>query len=229
MVENNRQEEKHRITGNMRDRDHNCYKTVIIGNQEWMAENMRATRDRNGNPIELSKKESIDTPYRYFPHDSKIQRHGYLYNWEAAMKVCPQGWHLPTDEDWEQLEKYVGSQKKYVCDKYNNKTNIAKALADTIGWYGTNNYYERSFKRSFTFGTIGDYLKANNATGFSARSVPQESMVDYYTASFWSATDERNDNRVIARVLRYNIATLWSVPMPKDDKASVRCIRDNCQ
>lgn len=113
------------------DIDGNDYSTVMIGTQCWMAQNMRASHDRNGNDIPLGNKLSYTVPYLYL-NVSGVTACGYLYNWAAATRVCPKGWHLPTNADWTQLTDYVSSQPQYCCGGRENY--IAKALADSTGW-----------------------------------------------------------------------------------------------
>jgi OOP family OmpA-OmpF porin len=75
-------------------RDGKTYKTVKIGTQTWMAENL-AFKTGTG-------------CVAYDNLESNIKIYGYLYNWETAKKVCPSGWHLSTREDWSKLTSYLG-------------------------------------------------------------------------------------------------------------------------
>lgn len=85
-------------TGTFTDtRDGKVYKTVKIGEQDWMAENL-AYKPTSGN---------------YWAFDDEadnIAVYGYLYDWETAKKVCPTGWHLPSDAEWTELTDYLGGE-----------------------------------------------------------------------------------------------------------------------
>ena len=83
--------------GTLRDpRDGKTYKTVKIGSQVWMAEN-------------LAYKPSSGNYWAYDNNSSNVAKYGYLYDWQTARNVCPTGWHLPSDAEWTQLENFVGS------------------------------------------------------------------------------------------------------------------------
>lgn len=89
-------------TGTFTDsRDGKTYKTVTIGTQTWMAENL-AYKAKSG-------------CYAYgWDSDNKkanAAKYGYLYEWKAAKKACPPGWHLPTKDEWEILIGYLGGEK----------------------------------------------------------------------------------------------------------------------
>ena len=110
--------------GHVIDADGNAYPTVKIGDQEWMAENLRVTHYRNGDPIPKVTDNSVwgglTTGARcYYNQDSVLNNpvYGPLYNWHACVdvrKLCPTGWHLPTAAifsgtgDWNKLETYLG-------------------------------------------------------------------------------------------------------------------------
>ena len=97
-------------------RDGNVYKTVTIGNQVWMAENLRYLPS-----VVDPCTQSIITPY-YYVYDyygtsvseakntSSYTTYGVLYNWPAACSSCPSGWHLPSDAEWTELIEYLGGE-----------------------------------------------------------------------------------------------------------------------
>lgn len=97
-------------------------KTVKIGNQEWMAENLNASTFRNGYSIseaksitEWSNAENESKPtYCYYDNDSANgEKYGKLYNWNAvndARGLAPEGWHVASNDEWETLIIYLGGE-----------------------------------------------------------------------------------------------------------------------
>jgi len=119
------------------DFDGNTYKTVTIGNQTWMAENLKTTHYPDGTEIpevtECEDWQSLGTnseAFCFYENNSQNQYGGY-YTYEAAVKACPKGWHLPTKDEWDELEIYL----------YNNGFNGAEgtALKATSGWKDNGN------------------------------------------------------------------------------------------
>jgi uncharacterized protein (TIGR02145 family) len=109
------------ITGNVSDNDGNVYKTVGIGSQTWMAENLKTTTYNDGTLIpNVSTDQSWTalTSAGYCIYENNVANkavYGNLYNWytinstgNGNKNVCPAGWHVPTDADWATLTSYVG-------------------------------------------------------------------------------------------------------------------------
>ena len=113
-------------------RDGNTYRTVIIGEQEWMAENLRYLPSVNS-----SQTGSEIEPYLYVygyngtdinaaKESANYQTYGVLYNWHAATAACPDGWRLPFEYDWTDLFYYI--------DYEQDQNTIAQTLKSTSGW-----------------------------------------------------------------------------------------------
>lgn len=151
--------------GRMNDIEDNDYKTITIGSQTWMAENLRTTKYNDGTPIpevnDNTAWSNLSTGAQCISKsaDNAEAIYGRLYNWYAVNtgKLCPQGWHVPTDQDWIILENYLIAHG-YNYDPSDTTSNmIAKALAATSFW---NEY--------FVFGSVGSNPADNNRTGFTA-------------------------------------------------------------
>jgi uncharacterized protein (TIGR02145 family) len=98
--------------GSVSDIENNIYKTILIGTQTWMAENLKVTRynDNTGIPFvpNITRWENLTEPgYCWFNNDSVA--YGALYNWYTVNtgKLCPEGWHVPTDVEWTTLITYL--------------------------------------------------------------------------------------------------------------------------
>jgi uncharacterized protein (TIGR02145 family) len=116
----------------VKDIDENIYNTVTIGDQCWMKENLKVIHFNDGTPIpyllDIADWANITTPGGYCwanndPASSK-NAYGALYHWHSVStnKLCPVGWHVPSDEEWKILEMYLG---------------MPQAQADVYGWRGT--------------------------------------------------------------------------------------------
>ncbi|MCG2587984.1 FISUMP domain-containing protein [Rhodohalobacter sulfatireducens] len=99
------------------DIDGNGYETVIIGDQEWMAQNLRTSRYANGDEIpNVTNQQEWDNlttgAWSYYDNDEIHNNlHGKLYNWYAVddpRNICPDGWHVSTDKDWIEMEMFLG-------------------------------------------------------------------------------------------------------------------------
>lgn len=149
------------------DIDKNSYKTVKLGTQVWMAENLRTTRFNDGTVITLIADNAIwsnlITPgYCWYNNDEDAYKNPYgaLYNLYtvSAGNICPSGWHLPSDAEWMTLESFfITNGYNYDGKLIGNK--IGKAMASTTLWTSS------SIK-----GSVGnkDYPEKRNTTGFSA-------------------------------------------------------------
>jgi uncharacterized protein (TIGR02145 family) len=101
------------------DQDGNVYTSVTIGTQVWMVENLKTTKYRNGDLIGTTTPATLDitaeaTPkyqWAYEGNEDNVATYGRLYTWYAATdprKICPSGWHVPSEAEWDTLIAFVG-------------------------------------------------------------------------------------------------------------------------
>ena len=177
-------------------RDGKVYKTVKIGTQTWMAENFAF--------------KAIGGCWALDNKISNVNKFGYLYNWETAKKVCPKGWHLPTENEFEILRSYLGGAH-IACEK----------LKSTSGWDNGND----------------DNENGNNESGFNA--FPSGKYYDSSTTfskdvtSFWGSDETYNYNDFLNRskilAVKMDIHIVAGVILQYDYKdygLSVRYIKD---
>jgi len=103
--------------GTMTDQEGNVYKTIVIGTQEWMAENLNSSIYRNGDAIptnldSITWSSTVNGAWSYYLNDpSYACPFGKLYNWYTCVDIrdlCPLGWHIPSDEEWTVLGDFLG-------------------------------------------------------------------------------------------------------------------------
>ncbi len=196
--------------GTVSDFEGNVYKTVAIGDQVWMAENLRSEKLNNGTAIPMvtdnNTWSNLTTPaYSFYSNDSVSYKgsYGVLYNWYTVQtgSLCPTGWHIPSDEEFTTLNTTLGVDS------------IAGGMLKyNIGyWYSPNTY-------------------ATNSTGFMALSSGYRNYNGSfnnsagYLATFWSTTEYGSFARYI--YLTYNSGSIGRNYIDKENGLSVRCIRD---
>ena len=104
--------------GSMTDKDGNTYKTIQIGTQTWMAENLKTTKynDRTSIPLvtDATSWSNLSTPACCWQDNVPARKvtYGVLYNWYTVNtgKLCPSGWHVPSDAEWNVLTDYLGGE-----------------------------------------------------------------------------------------------------------------------
>lgn len=185
----------------VKDVDGNQYGTVVIGGQCWMNENMRTVHFADGSLVSISDTVSYDTPYCYFPNNDSttVATYGFLYNWAAATNrstalyalnhtvqgICPDGWHLPSDAEWDTLTNFLSTQPACVCGI--GPQNIAKSMASTSGWTPA--------MLNGASCTVGQNQGSNNTSGFGARpaGIFKKQAANFgNSACFWSSTPSSN-------------------------------------
>ncbi|MDG1285635.1 MAG: fibrobacter succinogenes major paralogous domain-containing protein [Flavobacteriaceae bacterium] len=171
------------------------YESIVYGTQEWTIENACQTTYRDGTPIpevtDNAEWESLTTgAWCYYNNDPTRPR---LYNWYAVMGIhdtdnntpnkefAPEGWHIPTNDEWITLENYLITNS-YNYDGTTSGNKIAKAMASTTGWCISNNV-----------GVPGNDLSLNNNSGFNAvpegyRFFNRQDNTECGHAIFWSSS-----------------------------------------
>lgn len=218
------------------DYDGNAYSTVVMGNQCWMRENLRATHTSMG--VLINDYAYPDHPYGNpgATNDmSLVVPYGLLYNWNAMMNgatssnavpsgvqgICPDGWHLPSDGEWKQLEVFAGMDPVEVNDS-GFRSNMAITLCDTLGWLPSSVLYAP--------GNMDAPYR--NLTGFSVRpaGISDDQMASWYgeCTFFWTAS-----TITVGGTTGYWYRSIWNnahtivrdISWP-DNRYSVRCVRD---
>jgi uncharacterized protein (TIGR02145 family) len=194
----------------VKDIDGNVYRSVKIGNQVWMAQNLKTTRFRDGTPIPLttdsSAWQSLSTPgYCWYDNFKKFKRdYGALYNWHAVNNglLAPAGWHVPAEADWKTLITVLGGEKS---------AGGKLKEAGFIHWFEPN-------------------TGATNQARFSAFPSGMRQVVGGFIGSFtngywWSATQaDNNTARFVA--LSDSSAGIGTFADNKRCGFSVRCVKD---
>jgi uncharacterized protein (TIGR02145 family) len=200
---------KHIVFSSVTDIEGNTYRTIKIGKQIWMADNLRTTIFQNGDTLpnlvdSLEWNNSVISGYCF--QDSSI--YGFLYNYYAisdSRKIAPLGWRIPNDSDWQTLIDYLGGNI------------IAGGKLKEVGFQYWNN----------------PNCGADNSSGFSAlpnglRKPDGEYVLKRKSAYFWSIT-EWIDNQFTAIELSYDIPSVIQPDVYSNYKSTgynVRCIKD---
>ncbi len=195
------------------DFDGNTYETVTIGNQTWLKQNLRSLHYSDGTPIE--------NVWAYGDDESNVAIWGRLYSWDAAMHgasssngnpsgvqgACPDGWHMPSKAEFEQLENFLDGEV--------GQAGCALKSTNTAYWETPNNN--------------------NNSSGFSARGSGIRSdpgnTYDHLKeeARYWSSTEDVNNSNVVHHMgLKYQYCTIYinSLLGTKNHGYSIRCVKD---
>jgi len=205
------------------DIDGNNYKTVIIGSQEWIAENLKVTRFNNGTLIANIQHDDSwgnDTTGAwcyYLNNQSNYFVYGKLYNGYVVTsknKVCPQGWHIPSNNEWNTLINFLGGNKTNGIEGTGSKMKEIKLWGDTT--YASNTSL-------FTALPSGLRRMHNNDCGCG-----NSTFTDVYYETQWWCSDEVSKYVKISPLLRSSDG-LALFPGGIDSKSSglpIRCIKD---
>jgi uncharacterized protein (TIGR02145 family) len=194
------------------DIDGNVYTSVTIGKQVWLKENLRTTRFNDSTSI-LNVKENIlwaemkSSAYCWYDNDSNgnKSKYGALYNWFAVKsgKLCPIGWHVPSDNEWATLIDFLGGDS---------------IAGGKIKEAGTS--LRKNKKRT------------TNESGFKAilsgfRYIDGIFYDEGKTATWWTTT-EISDINALSRLVSYGGEYIYRIDYySKNHGFSVRCVRDS--
>jgi uncharacterized protein (TIGR02145 family) len=205
--------------GTVSDIDGNVYQTVKIGLQWWMAENLKVTRYSNGDNIQ-----HITNPYTWTGlstgaycaynnnNNGNIATYGLLYNWYTVADnrdIGPAGWHVPADNEWKELEMYLG---------------MSQAQANASGMRGTDE--GAKMKEAGTAHWYSPNIGATNSSGFTALpgghrydvgAFRNKGSYGYWWSSSWQPW---------SRVLDSTELGVWRYKYDKRYGFSVRLVRD---
>jgi uncharacterized protein (TIGR02145 family) len=197
----------------VKDIDGNVYKTVTIGAQTWIVENLKTTRFRNGDLIGTTSPPYLDISnvisssqyqWAYDGKESYVATYGRLYTWYAVTDsrgVCPTGWHVATDAEWSTLTTFLGGEVvAYSKLKESGKAHWIKY--DT----GTN---------ELGFTALPGGLR--NSSG---------SFVDIGSRGSWWSSTEQGAYDAWYRLMDYNFNSVYRHLNLKQNGLSVRCVKN---
>ncbi|MEY2938376.1 MAG: hypothetical protein RL062_965 [Bacteroidota bacterium] len=206
--------------GTVTDVDGNIYKTVKIGSQWWMCENLKVEHYNDGSAIHWIDINGLDSNWSHatdgaycYINDSI---YGKLYNYLAvsdARKLAPEGWHIPTDSEWQTLEKSIGMSDAQTAGLAWRGTAVAEKLLvkSSIGWPAN----------SVLFGT--------DEVGFSALPggvrISNGSINTSQSVGFWW-TSTMKDNLVYYRYIDAQFKGVFRQYTQPSYGMSIRCVKD---
>lgn len=195
----------------IKDFDGNVYKTVTVGTQTWISENLRTTKYNDGTAIPLVPDNAawakLSTPaYCWYNNDEKNKTtYGALYNGFTVYSgnLCPSGWHVSTDTEWSTLVAYLGGES----------ISGGKLKESGTEYWATPNY------------------KATNETGFTALpGGSRYSNGSFYTIKnlgYWWSSTENNTLNAWYWSIYFKSSAVSRNYSDKQNGFSVRCIKDN--
>jgi uncharacterized protein (TIGR02145 family) len=218
---------------NMADIEGNTYKTVTIGTQVWMAENLKTTMYKDNTPIPNVTDNSawyhLTTP-AYCWLDNLVSNkdvYGALYNWFTMQTgdLCPTGWHVPTDIEFDTMEGFLGLPTDSL-DNYGWRglaAQVGSKLKSATGWAagsnGTNQSGFSALPGGYRYAEDGTFVRISNGveisywwTSTSMSSVPPPAPPNTYDAWY--------------RMLYGNRTTVYRSYVEKQGGKYVRCVKD---
>jgi len=204
------------------DYDGNVYTVLRIGDQYWTAENLRTTHYNDGTAIAKVTDNAAwsalsSGAYCWYDNDSTsyASTYGPLYNWYAIEDgtIAPDGWRVPTDAEWKQLEMYLG---------------MSQSQADTVLWRGTDE--GGKLKEVGTSHWNSPNTGATNTTMFTALPGGYRHYSGTYSflgeGAYFCVNTEYDANKAWYRYLRYISAQVYKSNYGKKYGSSIRLVRD---
>ena len=213
------------------DIDGNLYQTIIINGQEWLSENLRTSKYSNGDDIpnitDINLWETLSNgAWVNMLNDSQYEvPYGKLYNWYTvsdSRNVCPNGWRVPSDNDWNTLIQFLDPNQNPLADVVNSTLGVQSSIAGGM-LKSTNTQY-----------WINGNFGATNESGFSGLPGGRlESAINNWEPTgnrglFWSSTNYSQTQSMYAwhRTLVYENADLIRGGRNVHEGLSVRCLKD---
>lgn len=202
------------------DFDGNTYKTVKIGSQWWMCENLKVEHYNDGSPISYIDINALDSNWSHASEGAfcyiNDSIYGKLYNYLAVSdvrKLAPEGWHVPTDSEWQTLEKSVG---------------MSDVQASGLAWRGTTEAEKLVVKSSLGWPT-NSAVFGSNEVGFSALPggvrVSDGTTNNSQSVAFWW-TSSSKDNQAYYRYIDAQFKRIFRQYTQASYGMSVRCVKD---
>ena len=206
-------------SGTITDSDNNVYTSITIGNQVWMVENLKTTKLSDGTPIQnitgdITWYQSFTPAYCWYGNEITYKsEYGALYNWHAVNsgKLCPAGWHVPTNVEWAELVNYVGG------------VDVAGSKLKEVGiihWRDTNEGATNEYGftalpggfRSIGLGDAGFFSIGYSGWYWTSTEMPNFEYEGYHAAYNWQMENYRP---------HCVESTLWEI-----EGLSVRCLKN---
>ena len=167
-------------------RDQHRYKVVKIGEQVWMAENWGYKTN--------------SSCWAYNNNENNVAIYGYLYDWKTAKSICPNGWYLPSDQEWKQLENYLGGQMEAQIK-----------LKSRTGWEENNGTNESNFNA-----LPGGYRYPSGGYNYKE-----------YGGHWWtSTTSPEKENAIRRHLTKYKITDTYDTKDEYGFGFSIRCLKN---
>jgi len=234
--------------GSLMDVDRNVYQTVIIDNLEWMAENLRVTRYNNEDDIlsgliDEEWENTTEGAFAVYPHEGggvseddveginsdeeMVAAYGKLYNWYAVddpRGLCPEGWSVPSDEDWTELVDYIADLGFPNSNVVNGAANSLKSCRQVNSpLEGCNTLEHPRWNADFTH-------HGSDELGFSALPGGDRWADGRFTFiggfGFWWSSSEQSSTNAWLQFISRNNGRVTTSYGSKNGGYSIRCVRD---